>query len=333
MSWKGDFLKAGVSSDGQNLDIFGGKMTIAGTPIVGTVFGNAFYVDYRNGSDDNNGQTRNKAFKTYSAAIDACASNNNDVIYIDGDSTVVETAMVELTKNRVHTVGCNGFLGHFGQGAKIECTLASGATNIATFKNTGVRNTFTGIKFINESTVAEGLYSVVEAGEYARYAFCEFYKLTDLDETAAAELLLNGDSAQFYDCTFGSTVNIVATAKIRPCVLCSATVSGKKLRDCYFENCLFLRKAGGTASTFVYGANATDVERMLMFKDCTFFNNPLSAATPAHAVGFASAQTVGAVFLKNCSSVDCDLLVEAAVGIYVDGAVPTFASSGVSVAS
>jgi hypothetical protein len=96
---------------------------------------------------------------------------------------------------------------------------------------------------------------------------------------------------------------------------------------------LFLSKAGGTEFVNIYGANATDVERMFLVENSTFFNNPLSAATPAHAVGFGAAQTEGAVFLKNCSSIDHTVMAQASVGIYVDGAVPTFASSGVAVAS
>lgn len=293
--------------------------------------GNVFYVDYRNGQDSHRGDTWDNAFKTYSKAVDAVTSNNNDVILIDGDSTVVETAMVTLSKNRVHTMGINGAMGHYGQGAKISCAAATGATNIATIQNTGVRNTFTGIKVIGSHTVAEGLYAFAEGGEFTRFFNVEFYKDTDLDETGAAELLHNGDSAQFYNCTFGSTANIIADNIIRANVLLTATLSGKKCRDSYFENCLLLSKSAGTEHVAVYGANATDVERMLMFKDCTFLNNPLSALTPAHAVGFGAAQTEGAVFLKNCSSVDHTVMAEAAVGIYVDGAVPTFGTSGVSV--
>ena len=34
----------------------------------------------------------------------------------------------------------------------------------------------------------------------------------------------------------------------------------------------------------VYGANATDVERMFLMKNCTFFNNPLAAGTPSQIV-------------------------------------------------
>jgi len=330
MSFQGMLLKAGISSDGANVDIVGALTARNLLPIPG----NVWYVDYRNGDDDNTGKTWNKAFQTYSAAIDAVTSNNNDYILIDGDSTVVETAIVTLSKNRVHTVGMNGALGHFGQGARVSCTLSSGSANIATFKNTGVRNTFTGIKFMNANTVAQGLYSVAEGGEFSRYFNCEFYKSSDLNETAAAELLLNGDSAMFYNCTLGSTANIIADNKIRPNVLLNReTLTGKVCRDCYFENCLFLSKAGGTEHVAVYGSGATDVERMLMIKDSTFLNNALSAATPAHAVGFGAAQTQGTVFLKNCSAVDYTLMAQASVGIYVDGAVPTFGTSGVAVAS
>ncbi len=293
--------------------------------------GNIFYVDYRNGSDSNSGEDWPNAFRTYSAAVAAVTTNNNDVILIDGDSTVVETAMVTLSKNRVHTIGVNGALGHYGQGAKISVGVTTAATDIATFKNTGVRNTFTGLKFINENTVAEGLYSVAEGGEFARYLNCEFYKSTDLDDAGASEFLHNGDSSQFYNCTFGSSAN--ETGNIRANVLVTATLAGTKCRDSYFENCIFLAKADDTDKVMVYGANATDVERMFLMKDCTFFNNPLGAGTPAHAVGFGAAQTEGAVILKNCTSVDCTVMAQAAVGIYVDGAVPTFATTGVSVAS
>ncbi len=293
--------------------------------------GTMYYVDYRKGNDPNDGLSWDTAFRTYSKAVDAVTSNNNDVILIDGDSTVVELAMVTLSKNRVHTFGVNGPLGHYGQGAKISVGITTAATDIATFKNTGVRNTFTGIKFINENTVAEGLYGVAEGGEFSRYFNCEFYKSTDLDDAGASEFLHNGDSTQFYNCTFGSSANI--TGNIRANVLVTATLAGKKCRDTYFENCIFLSKADDTDKVMVYGANATDVERMFLMKDCTFFNNPLSAGTPAHAVGFGAAQTEGAVILKNCTSVDCTVMAEAAVGIYVDGAVPTFATSGVSVAA
>lgn len=318
---------------------FPNGITSFGVPLLGggipATFGNVYFVDYANGDDTNyGGKSPTEAFKTLSAAISACTTNNNDIILVDGNSTVVETAMVTLSKNRVHIIGLNGMPGHFGQGVKISFSGTSGATNIATFKNTGVRNTISNVKFINSSTIDESLYAVAEGGEYTRYFNCEFYKDTDLDATGAAELLDNGDTAMFYNCVFGSTANATVGAVIRPNVLLSReTITGKVCRDGYFENCLFLSKAGNAAFTNVYGSGATDVERMLMFKDCTFLNNPLSSATPDDAVNFGAAQTQGAVFLKNCSSVDHTVMAAASVGIYVDGAVPTFATTGVSKAS
>jgi len=316
---------------------FPNGITSYGVPIMGNgvpaTFGNVFFVDYRNGTDDgsNNGREKDAPLKTLSRAYALATSNNNDVILIDGDSTVAETAMITWSKNRIHVIGLNGPMGHYGNGAKVSIGVTTAATDIALLKVTGVRNTFSGIKFISDNTVAEGLYTIADGGEYTKFFNCEFYKSTDLNVTEASEFLHNGDSTQFYNCTFGSTANIIADNVIRPNVLLTATLAGKKCRDTYFENCIFWSKAGGTEHVAVYGANATDVERMLLMKDCTFLNNTLSAATPAHAVGFGAAQTQGTVLLKNCTSVDHTVMAEAGVGIYVDGAVPTFATSGVSV--
>ena len=294
--------------------------------------GKDFFVDAA-GSDVKSGTDWANAFKTYGAAYDAARSDKNDRIFVNGLSTIVEPAMVTVAKNRLHTIGVNGMLGHFGQGAKISCALSTGATNIATILNTGVRNTFIGLKVMNSNLVAEGLYAWAEGGEFTRFFNMEFYKDTDLDETGAAEFLHNGDSAQFYDCTFGSLANIIADNKIRPNVLLTATLAGKKCRDSIFQNCYFFSKAGGTEHVAVYGANATDVERLLAFDRCKFVNNKLAAATPAHAIGFGAAQTEGVVLADNCTSADFTVLAQAAVGIYVSGPVPTFATSGISVVS
>ena len=74
--------------------------------------------------------------------------------------------------------------------------VTTAATDIAVMQNTGVGCTFGGLKFDSANTVAESLYAVAEGGEYSIYSGCEFYKSTDLNETAAAEILNNGDSAQ-----------------------------------------------------------------------------------------------------------------------------------------
>lgn len=317
---------------------FPNGITSFGVPIMGgglpATFGDVYFVDYRNGSDSNLGTTKDTAFKTLSKAYSTVTSNQNDVVLIDGDSTVVETSMVSLSKNRVHTIGLNGFPGYYGAGAKVSCALTATATNIATLQNTGVRNTFTGVKWMNGNTVAEGIYGVAEGGDYSRYFNCEFYKYTDLDVTGAADLLMNGDSSQFYGCTFGSTANATTGAIIRPNVLLTReTITGKVARDFTFESCIFWRKSGNAANRFVYGANATDVERMGLFNNCIFWNAKLSAATPAQNVAFGAAQTEGEVLLNNCASINAGTAMSTTTGVFIHGYTPdaTGAAAGIAI--
>jgi hypothetical protein len=293
-----------------------------------SIFGDTYFVDYENGADTNDGLTKDTAFKTLSAAYDACTDNNNDVIFIDGYAEVVETAMITWAKNRCHVIGVGG--NHrYGQAAKVRLTATTGATNIATLKVTGIRNTFTNIKWYNSSTVAEGIYCVVEAGEYTVYNNCEFYKDTDLDETTASEILLNGDSAQFNNCTIGSLADAISGDIIHANVRLTRTISGKVMRDCSFVNCLFLRRAGGTTTAFVYAAASADVERMLLFENCLFINAKNAAAEPAQAIATGASLTVGNIIAKDCAAINCTKMTTS-TGVEVAG--PAYSNAtGISV--
>lgn len=273
---------------------------------------------------------------TVSSALSAVTSNRHDVILLSANAAHVQTSMLGVSKSRVHFIGLGYRPGSIGMGARARLTMGitTAAADLAVMQNTGVGNTFQGIKFDSANTQAESIYSVVEAGEYAIYEGCEFYKSTDLDVNLAAEVANNGDSAQWINCTFGSSANIVADNCIRPNMLVSGgIVSGAKMRDNVIQDCLFLSKSAGTEHVDIYGANATDVERMLLVKNSTFMSNKLGAATPAHAVGFGAAQTEGTVLLQDCVAVDHTVMAQAAVGVYVAGAVPTFATTGVAVAA
>jgi hypothetical protein len=272
---------------------------------VPATFGEVWFVDYRNGSDDNDGKSKSSAVKTLSKAYEKAVSNRNDVILIDGDSTVTETAILDWSKNRIHVIGLNGVpspLG-YGNGAKVSLGVTTAATDIATLKVTGVRNTFSNIKFMNSNTVAEGVYCVAEGGEYTRYFNCEFYKSTDLDQAAAAEILMNGDSSQFFNCTIGSNVNAITANGARPCVLLTReTITGKVCRDGAFVNCLFWRKAADTDNSFVHSAAANDVERMLLFKDCVFNNTKLASQTMTVGISGAAALTQGEILVTGSNT-------------------------------
>jgi len=308
-----------------------------GIPLVGggipSSKGTFYFVDYTAGKDGNTGTSTTSPLKTIAKAYEMAKSNNDDVIVLMGNATHVLTEMLNITKNRVHFIGMDGTFGRmYGQNAKVSLGVTTAATDIATIQNTGVRNSFTNIKFINENTVTQGIYCFVEAGEYTVIDHCEIYKSTDMDVTGAAELVMNGDSAVVSNSTIGSLATARSGAVIRPCVLVTnGIVATKVARDVTFSNCNFWINASNTANRFVYGANAADVERLMQFNECSFINNGISAAIPAQNVAFGATLTVGMVLLNRCTSLNASTAMSTTTGVFVDGAAPTAATSGIAV--
>lgn len=287
------------------------------------IWGNTYFVDYQYGSDTNNGLSKGSALKKISKSLDKVTSNNLDLVVMDGYSQFTETAMVSNSKNRFTLMGVGG-APRYGQGTKLATAITTGASNIATFKNTGVRVNMANMKFVSGNTVAESIWGVAEGGEYATYTNCEFYKSTDLDVTTSAELLLNGDSTQFYGCTFGSLADFRVGAVIRPTVWLGAGVVGAGLvcRDVHFEDCEFWIHASHTTSSFVHAPAATDVERKMSFNHCGFITSKISTATPAQAISCAAALTVGNIILDpTCYAVGVTK-VSTSTGVIVTGAAP-----------
>lgn len=316
----------GISSFG--VPIMGGG--IPATP------GNFLFVDYGNG-DDGVGVKSNSArrpFKTIAKAYDLATTNKDDVIVLQGSSSHVLTEMLTVAKNRVHFVGMDGTARRYGQNAKISMGVTAAATDIGAVLNTGVRNSFANIKFTSANTVTESLYAFLDGGEYMSMIGCEIYKETDLDQTGASELVMNGDSAQLIGCTIGSLANAIAGAITRANVLMTKGLAGagKVARDVSFEDCYFWKKAGHVNNRFVYGANADDVERMLLIRNSVFFSQKLSTAIPAQCVAFAAEQTAGYVLIDNCSSIG-NTKLSTTTGVHITGTVPTYATSGIAVAS
>jgi len=308
---------------------YGGQPVSSGLP---PTPGNLYFVDYTNGVDTNSGYGRNptKPWKTIEYAYSQATSDNDDIICLQGSATHVLSAMLTVAKNRVHFVGVDGTNGRlYGQNAKVSLTATSGASNIGTMLNTGVRNSFTNIKFINASTVAQGLYCVVEGGEYALYQNCEFYKSTDLNETTASELVLNGDSAQFFNCTIGSLADLLVGNIIRPCVDLTKEIAGagKVMRDCTMTNCSFWRNLAGTAGVFIRAAASADVERLLMLNSPTFVAANLGS-TPAVCISSGATLLDGWIAVNNPAAFNVTKIATA-TGILVNGAAP---NSGTGIA-
>jgi hypothetical protein len=310
---------------------------IGGGGQVPATSGNYLFVDYTQGDDGVSVKSNSvsRPFKTVAQAYSKATTNKDDVIVLMGNATHVLTEMLSVAKNRVHFVGMDGSPGRsYGQNAKLSLGVTTSASDIGAVLNTGVRNSFKNLKVISNNTKDESLYTFVEGGEYTVLDGCEIYKSTDLDVTGAAELVMNGDSAQVRNCYIGSTVDVASGAITRATVLLTKGLAGagKVSRDVLFDNCWFQKKAGHVNNRYFYGANATDVERMLHIRNSTFFNTKLATALPAQCVAFAAEQTEGFCLIDNCTSIN-NTKLSTTTGVYIAGPAPAYATTGISVAS
>ena len=138
---------------------------LAGNGIPATK-GKYIFVDATNGSDGADGSSWSQAVKTIAAAYVLATDNADDVIVLSTYATHILTAMLNITKNRVHFVG-DVYGRKYGQRAKISMGVTTAVTDLFAVKNVGVGNTFTGIKFMSDNTLTQHIGTVGEGGEYA----------------------------------------------------------------------------------------------------------------------------------------------------------------------
>lgn len=262
---------------------------------------------------------RSRFFTSLSDAYDACEDDNNDVIILDGNSTHALSSMLTISKDRVHFVGLDWLLGirrHYGQSSKVSMEVTTATTDVFAVKNTGVRNSFRGIKFISNNTLTQHVATFGEGGEYSYFENCEFYCSTKLTSDTHAEMVLNGDSPKFKSCTFGSLADAVSGNKIRPAILCTkeTVASGKVCRDVYFDDCNFWKKAGGTTTAMIKIAADADIERYFELHDCRFVANILGD-TPAVAIDSPTLTNATFVVSGDSYAIQCTKIATA-TGIF-----------------
>jgi hypothetical protein len=265
-------------------------------------FGKYYFVDANDGSDAYEGTSIARAKATVLAGYNLTTTNNHDVVLLSAATEHTVTAKLTIAKNRVHLMGLDGNAGrYYGQRSRVSLGATTSITS--TVRVTGVGCTLRNIKWSNASNVGAASYVIEDGGEYTLIENCELYKSDDNDQTAAAELLGNGDSSLYRHCTFGSLATATSGAINRPCVMFDREqITGKVARDVMFEDCLFWRNAGDGGNVFIEVTAADDIERMVYFKNCTFIANPLGQ-TMTNVV--ESAATNGYLMFTGCHSINC----------------------------
>jgi hypothetical protein len=297
---------------------FTGPVTVDGVPLGGqgipATFGKTIYVSSDLGSNSYDGLSMTAPKLTLQAAYDLATTDKHDIIVLSGNAAHVLADELVVSKNRVHFIGLDPAPGRYlGQRARITMGLTTG-TAVAAIKVTGVGCSFTNLKISSADTLATSLYAVADGGEYTVWTNCHIEKTTDLNETGGADLLCNGDSSLYKHCFIGNNTSIVSVARAN-ILFTRETITGKVARDVVFEDCIITHKT--SATTVIHAkATTTDIERMCLFKVCTFWCDVLSSATQALVFGVASALTQGIVLLQDCCVVNVTDTCATAKGVY-----------------
>lgn len=247
-----------------------------------TGVGKIHFVDATYGSDGNTGLSPEQALKTATQAYSNAVSG--DTIALSTNATHSIAAGINHTKSRINWIGLD-FSGRLvQQGAKIQ--LATAATTAYVLKNTGVRNSFTNIKFIQAATAATALNVLQDGSEGSLYQNCSFvFGVADnLDLTTAHEVLAGSDSATFLNCTFGA--DTLLTTAARSIFHIDIVTTSQEFKSNILENCNFITSSSSATATFVRTDAITDILFTNIFKDCTF------AASVDSAGGIALAEAV-----------------------------------------
>lgn len=210
---------------------------------------------------DNTGDANQvRLYTTVAAAYDAAVTNANDVIVLAGYSTFTE-AMLTVSKSRIHFIGFDSGGRKNSQGAKIATPATSVAASVACITNSGTRNTYRNIKFIQQGTNVAQTSAFIDTGEGTYVKNCGF-EVNSILSTATQALLFQGDTCHYEDCQIGNSTVYHTAANQAPLVIKTPA------RYSYFINCTIINYSSQTTASCIDVPDANGVIGWVKFENC-----------------------------------------------------------------
>ena len=316
----------GVASFGN--PIFGGNMQI---PLMGSQ-AKAYFVDPARGSDQNRGTDWRKPLASVGKAYSLTVDKAGDVIYLlnDGNTSGTSREATTLTwsNDNTHLVGlCAPTV--LSQRARISPPSTNTTIVTPQLLVSGNGNMFMNISlFEGDDENGQASIGVSVTGErnyFRNVAMMNMGHANSADEANSAHLLIDGGSENTFD---GCFVGLDTTA--RSTSNANVELKNQAARNT-FRNCIFPCFADANTPLFVKIDGDLDIDRWVWFDNCLFMNADNSTATTM-TVGMSVASTPGGhIIVKDCTLIGATNWVAATARVRLTGAVPTSATSGVSV--
>jgi len=310
MSIFGALMRAGMSSDGRNVDVFNGNLTALN---IGGVRGYRYYVDPTSGSDSYSGTKPNKAFATLTAAYEACVSGRGDVIEVfapgttSAGCTTYLTDSLDWTKHGITVIGHSapGFFAHRARVANKGTTAEDLAYLIDVQGN---NNAFYNISITNYGTNAAAVGGLKVTGDRNYFERCHILgggHGTPGSLAEANSLELGGNENTFMFCRFGTdTFSRVGTNAMGEILLKGNASAGTGNRNrFYFCETLAQVTSGQTAYGAVKGATSDCIQTNLYFYGCIFQAFMLGAISNVASWFIGTAPNNGFIIVDKCGRI------------------------------
>jgi hypothetical protein len=286
---------------------FGGVPVGGGMLPIMSADAKAFFVDPVHGKTTNDGKSPKRALTTVQAAFDKTTSGHGDVVYLLNDGSTTGTARdVAITwdHNNTHLVG----LCAPGLNRRARIAPASTATSVDLY-SPYITLSGSGCVFQNFSLsqgISEDSHSSIGITVSGSRNFIQNVDVitgadADQGDEACESVRVTGSENVFDSCYIGGDTWLRGGNAISANVRIGAGTGSQASRN-VFKNCLFTMFADDTEPLFIRSSFVTDIDRWILFDNCTFINSGTS--TIAEAVGIAGSST-GRIFLKNCAFYGC----------------------------
>lgn len=304
----------------------GGVLTNNGGTIVPTTIGNVYYCNPANGDDGYTGKTPDQAFASLDVAYDATTNNNNDVVFLIGDSSgMTLDATLTWSNNYTHLVGV---CAPVGIGNRARVFLDADADDVTPMIDiTGTGCVFKNLYFFDGVDDAGCLVNVRVTGDrnyFENVHFAGIGHATVAGEANARSLVIEGaEECRFVHCIFG--VDTIAREADNADVELKYSASAGSPTRLLFEDCVWLAYTvtAGDGSVFVYTDAQFDLDRIAIFNNCLFINQPANVITSSVAKTQAikaAADLNGVMLFKDCAVVGCTALADNYDRVYAAGA-------------
>jgi len=258
---------------------FGATLPIS---TVGPTQGNTWFVKPNTGANGNSGKTPAQAFKTLAQALAAATANQNDVVYLMGESntasatTDYQSSTLDWSKDLVHLIGVGAPSAYSNRARIAQLSTATGLTSLLKVSADGCL--ISNISIFHGVADATSLQALQVTG--TRNVFTNMHIAGIGDATMLADgacsLFLNGCSeTRISHCTIGlDTIARDGTAGTAEIIFDGGASKTQ------FEDCLIQGFIDNVGYEHVLVEDSTGAGGLTLFKNCLFHSWSANAATP-----------------------------------------------------